>query len=334
MKVGLIGCGHVAHLHAEVYRRLDDLEIVSVADIDMSKAKIFARKYSINRVFSDYFEVLEDKTIDFVDICTPTSTHAEISCNAAKAGLHILLEKPMAIDVEECNRMINESRRNQVKLCLIHNLLFFPALQLLRKMVDDGKYDVASLRTAYKISKHQNQFPKWVLSSAEKGILWELGYHLAYIQLEFLKVIENVYAYGTKLKYPVYDKIGALFSTPTLNYGVLEMSAISKQREFIVEMDSSDGSRVRIDIDKNAFTEMPQTQDMGRGYISRVKRYLASGTLSRAAVTKLGYSIGHYELFGQFVESLKNDKVPPVQPEDGREAINLLRRIEKSLSKN
>ena len=128
MKVGLIGCGHAASLHAEIYQSMDDLRIVAIADNDYRKANFFAHKYAIDRVVSDYNEILEDEEIDFVDICTPTSTHAKIACDAAKSSHHILLEKPMAMSVEECNSIIDESRKNRVKICLVHNLLFLPAV--------------------------------------------------------------------------------------------------------------------------------------------------------------------------------------------------------------
>jgi UDP-N-acetyl-2-amino-2-deoxyglucuronate dehydrogenase len=335
VNVALIGCGHVASLHAEVYRVMDDLKVVAVADCDYGKAKLFAHKYAIDRATSDYFEILKDKDIDFVDICTPTSTHAEISCNVAKSGHHILLEKPMALNVEECNRIINEAKKSGIKLCLVHNNLFLPSVRLLKQMVDTGRYDVASLRTSYKISKSQSEFPKWVLTSEEKGILWELGCHLAYLQLAFLKDVREVHAWARKFKFPVYDKIGALIGTPETGYGVLEISAISKQREFIMEMDSSDGTRVKIDLDKNTYMEMPEkSEKTGNKLLSSMQKLVKNKALARKKNPGSGYSIGHFELISEFVESLKCNTLPPVPPEDGREAIRLLSCIEKRLTEN
>jgi len=332
MKVGIIGCGQIANLHAKIYRLIEKTEIVAVADSDYGRARNFGQKFGVPHAFKDYFDLLENNEIDYVDICTPTSTHAEIACNAAKSGVNILLEKPMARTVEECSRIIDESRKKRVKLCPVHNLLFFPIVALLKQMIDTGEYNLASIRTSYKIWKEPDRSPKWVFTPEEKGILWEYGYHLAYLQLEFLKDIRNIRACARKLKYSVYDKIGAFLSTPELNYGILELSAVSKQREFTLEVDNTNGIRVKIDFDNNTYTEMPELrQNKENRFFHVVKKLVDSICVSKTKKTGLGYSVGHYQLIRKFIDSIEHDTLPPVEPESGREVTGLLSRIEESI---
>jgi predicted dehydrogenase len=101
MNVGLIGCGRVAELHICAYVHTPEVNVVAVSDINIEKAKAFAQKYHVSRVFEDYLALLEMKDLDLVSVCTPTTTHAEIACDAARLGKHILLEKPMARNTAE-----------------------------------------------------------------------------------------------------------------------------------------------------------------------------------------------------------------------------------------
>ena len=89
MKVGLIGCGQVADGHMTVYNNITGVKVVAVADAIPKKARTFANKHGISRAFTDYVNLLEDKELDFVDISTPTSTHARIACDAAQFGHNV-----------------------------------------------------------------------------------------------------------------------------------------------------------------------------------------------------------------------------------------------------
>ena len=136
MKVGLIGCGRVAHIHMSAYKAMENVNVVAVSDADINRAKAFAEPYKIDKVFSNYVDLFEMKDLDFVDVCTPTSTHELIVCDAAKSGLNVLMEKPMGRNSKECEKMIEESRKHGTKLCVSHNQLFFPYVRRLKSIAD------------------------------------------------------------------------------------------------------------------------------------------------------------------------------------------------------
>lgn len=333
MNIGLIGCGGVGKNHLRVYRNIKEARVIAVSDIDLKKAKNVADRFRVDKFFSDYSKLLEMKNLNVVDICTPTSTHSQIACDAAKFGHNILVEKPMARSTAECDKMILESEKHGVKLCVCHNQIFFPSIKQAKSMVDSGDYDLVSFRTSVKESPELFGAPRWNLTPEEKGILWEAGCHPAYLQLHFLKNVSEIYAFGCKVKYPVYDKFTVLLRTPNRSYGIIELSWLAKEQEIIYEIDSSDGKRAQIDQKKNILIE--KLGNSGGGLYSDIKRVLRHFAPSRRnSETKLRYFVGHYYLISKYMKSLENDEPPPVQPEEGRRTIKLLECIEESLNKH
>ena len=142
MNVGLIGCGRVAHIHMGAYKAMRKVNVVAVSDADINRAKAFAEPYKIENVFSNYIDLFEIKDLDFIDVCTPTSTHESIVRDAAKSGLNVLMEKPMGRNSEECERMIEESRKHGTKLCVCHNQLFFPYVRHLKSIADSAGFNL------------------------------------------------------------------------------------------------------------------------------------------------------------------------------------------------
>lgn len=126
LRAGLIGTGtiaHSAHLPAMRYLR-HDIELVAVADIRAEAAEAAVHEYGAETWYSDYRELLERDDIDFVDICTPEFLHCEQVVAAAKAGKHILCEKPMAASVAEADEMIKAARDAGVMLMIGHSRRF------------------------------------------------------------------------------------------------------------------------------------------------------------------------------------------------------------------
>jgi len=137
--VGVIGCGGAASIgHLPWYQANPDVKIVAVADVEEERAKSFRDGFGAETYFSDYNKLLARDDIEAVSICTPPWLHCEQCVKAAEAGKHVLVEKPMARTVKECDEMIEACRRNRVKLMVGFMKRFNPAFQLVKKYVDDG----------------------------------------------------------------------------------------------------------------------------------------------------------------------------------------------------
>ncbi|HEX69010.1 MAG TPA: Gfo/Idh/MocA family oxidoreductase, partial [Candidatus Bathyarchaeota archaeon] len=129
MKVGLIGCGGIANIHMDAYKRMENVEVAALCDIRIEKAKNLAGKFHVEKVYDNYLDMVEAEKLDMVDICTPVSTHAQIICDVSKVIPAIFVEKPMALSVAECEEIIRNIKKNGAKLCIGHNQLFLPTIQ-------------------------------------------------------------------------------------------------------------------------------------------------------------------------------------------------------------
>jgi len=149
LKVGIIGVGAMGKHHARVYNELNNTELVAVCDIDTKKAEHIAKKYGC-KWYKDYKEMLNKEKIDAVSIVTPTLQHEEIAVDVARMNKHLLLEKPIASSVESAERIINEARKNHVKLMIGYIERFNPIIQKTKKVITSGKvgdiYSVSSKR--------------------------------------------------------------------------------------------------------------------------------------------------------------------------------------------
>ncbi|KGA96481.1 NADH-dependent dehydrogenase [Alkalihalobacillus alcalophilus ATCC 27647 = CGMCC 1.3604] len=111
LKMGIIGTGGIARdRHIPAYQKISDLvTIEAVCDLNMQAAEEVAKQFGIKKVYTDYHELFQE--VDAVTICTPNKFHAEITIAALEAGVHVLCEKPMAINAAECESMIEASKR-------------------------------------------------------------------------------------------------------------------------------------------------------------------------------------------------------------------------------
>ena len=340
MKVGLIGCGRVAHIHMGAYKKMSKVNVVAVSDADINRAKAFAEPYKIDKVFSNYADLFEIEDLDFVDVCTPTSTHESIVCDATKSELNVLMEKPMGRNSKECEKMIEESRKHGTKLCVSHNQLFFPYIRRLKSIADSEGFDLTSFRTSHRENfewlKTHGLAQPWNVSPEHGGILWEVGTHLAYVQLHFLEDdVKEVYALGTKAKYPVWDDFIVLLRTSSQRWGIMEISWVAKESEIVYEINNSNGRRVQTYLFHGYTIEMIQEKAANlagvlRDFFTDEKRLITKWKKFMVDQVKKPQS-GHFGLISSYVESIEKGSAPPVTGEDGRNAIKLLECIEESL---
>jgi len=129
LRVGVIGSGFIARQkHLPAWKRLGrKAAVVALCDPNEKQAEELAREHQIPKVYADFGKMLETERLDAVDICSPPRTHAEIAVRTLEGGAHTLIEKPMAIGTEECDRIIAASRKIGRKICVAHSDLFYPS---------------------------------------------------------------------------------------------------------------------------------------------------------------------------------------------------------------
>ena len=139
LKIGIIGLGGIARSHCDAIATLDNAEVVAVADLFEEKRRQYMEKYDIPRGYPTHTELLEDDEIDAVAVVLGHQLHHRLSVDACHAGKHVLVEKPMALSLEQCDDMIDAAASNNVKLMVGHTPHFSGILLKMKEILDSGR---------------------------------------------------------------------------------------------------------------------------------------------------------------------------------------------------
>lgn len=182
LKAGLVGLGNMGtgHFfsHREVNREISNLAAVCDIRYDMAKEKL-TNFESYTPLYASMEEMIEAEHPDYVDIVTPTFTHADLAVKAMEMGCHVLCEKPMSVSSEECERMIEASKRTGKKLMTAHVVRFMAPYMYLKSVIDSGKYGKLERLDMKRISS----IPRWSVDNwmhdHEKsgGVILDLSIH-------------------------------------------------------------------------------------------------------------------------------------------------------------
>ncbi len=137
-KTALFGTGFVGRVHLEGLKRLGYVQVYGIGEPQIDKARQLAAEFCVEKVEADYRRLLEDKSIDAVHVCTPNHLHAQIVKDALAAGKHVICEKPLATSVAEAKELVQLAGQTGLRNCTFHNLRFYPLVQHMRRMVEDG----------------------------------------------------------------------------------------------------------------------------------------------------------------------------------------------------
>ena len=177
-KVAILGAGFITDIHMESYHRfIPEAEVVAVYARNPAKAKAFAEKYKIPAWFDDIDAIINESGCEVVDICLPNFLHATATLKAAAAGKHIIIEKPLAVTLEEADEMISACKKAGVKLMYAEELCFAPKYERVRQLVKEGAIgEVFMLKQSEKHSgPHSDWFYDVQLSGG--GVLMDMGCH-------------------------------------------------------------------------------------------------------------------------------------------------------------
>ncbi len=155
LKVGIIGCGGIARSHCEAIAALDSVEIVAVADFLEEKRSHYMEKYGIPKGYGSHTELLKDKEIEAVAVTLGHQLHHRLTVDACYAGKHVLVEKPMAISLDQCDAMIESAETNSVKLMLGFTQHFYATSLKAKEILDSGELGPLITAVSY-MSKNWN----------------------------------------------------------------------------------------------------------------------------------------------------------------------------------
>jgi len=175
-RFAIIGVGLFGEMHARAYASHPEAELALVCDLNADRAREVAAKYQVAKHTTDWREVVADQSLHAVSVATPDFAHTEIAVAAAKAGQHLLIEKPLATTVAECEQIVAAARASGVKVMVDFHNRWNPVFHEAHRRARSG--EIGSPRFIYYRISNTTYVPLKMLSWASKSsVLWFLGSH-------------------------------------------------------------------------------------------------------------------------------------------------------------
>lgn len=197
---GLIGLGDIARKRvAPALRDSPFCELVAVSRARAELAESFAREFGARRWCAEWQELLTDYEVDAIYVATPVHLHAEQTIAAAERGKHVLCEKPMALSVADCDRMIAACRANDVKLGVAYYRHFYPVVRRVKELLDSGKLGVPVVAqiNAFEWFDPSASDPRaWLIKKilSGGGPMFDFGCHRIEVLLDIFGEVRDVKA--------------------------------------------------------------------------------------------------------------------------------------------
>ena len=173
LRAGIVGCGGISKSHARAYLHLSDANLVALCDNNPRALEERADEFGVKGRYSDYRAMFATERLDLVSVCTQAPIHAPVTIAAAEAGIHVLCEKPLSIDLERADQMIDTCRMAGVSLAVSHQYRFSPTVRRAKEWIESGR--IGQFRTVREVGKGR-----------EAGFeLMEMGVHY-FDEMDFL----------------------------------------------------------------------------------------------------------------------------------------------------
>lgn len=201
----LVGCGRISDLHALGYRDFPGARLYGLCDLDISKAETKAKQWGVPKLYRSYEEVLSDPAVQIVEILTPHHLHCTMTEEAARAGKHISVQKPMALDLKEADRMIEAARSSGVALRIYENFVYYPPYVKAKELIEAGEIGEPlsfNLRVRGGTGKGQWEVPleawAWRIDPAQGGgcpMMFDHCYHNYSLAIYLMGAVQKVAAW-------------------------------------------------------------------------------------------------------------------------------------------
>ena len=330
LSIGIIGTGSISRAHLAAYLEFPgDVRIVSLADISPAKAEAARIEHGLAgaRVYDDAASMLATEDLDLVSIATPPGTHCELTIQALTAGVNVIVEKPMAPSLEECDRMLEAQRRSGKLLSVIAQNRFRDDMARLKAMLETGKIGrVAHTRIASEWWRGRSYYDLWWRGTwASEGGGPTLNHAIHHIDLA-LWLLGRPQAVAAMMTNAGHDNAEVEdLSVAILQYerGLAELTSSvvhhGEQQEVVIQ-----GEHARISQPWKVVAEIARPNGFpdpeGNPQLVEELESLAD------ARPPLEHT-GHTGQLGDVIAALREDRAPLVDGEDGKDAIELVTAI-------
>lgn len=326
LKFALIGCGRIAHRHAEIISSIGKLS--AVCDIKNDLADLFAEKYN-SVSFTDYTSLLKETDADVVAIATPNGLHAQQTVDSLNAGKHVICEKPMATNLKDCYEMIKAEKTSAKKLFVVKQNRFNPPVQALKKAIDDfrlGRIINVELNCFWNRSEDYYRTSEWKgKKSLDGGTLFTQFSHFIDLLYWLIGDVKNVYS---------------------ISRNFLHKNLIEFEDTGVVSLEFQNGAIGSINYTVNSFNKNMEgsitvfgekgTVKVGGQYLNvleyqSIENFEITGLTESRPANDYGYYQGsmsnHEKVYENVLEVLNNGSEIAAGSEDGMKTVEIIERI-------
>jgi UDP-N-acetyl-2-amino-2-deoxyglucuronate dehydrogenase len=330
MNFAIVGCGHIAKKHAEAIQNIEGANLVAVCDKVPQAMDEYVKKYGA-RSYEDLADMLSDPSIDVVNICTPSGLHAPIAVEAAKAKKHVIVEKPIALTLEDADLIINTCKENNVKLAVVHPNRFRPVVQELKRLMDEGRFGKLSHANATvrwnRNQAYYDQAPWRGTKALDGGVLMNQAIHNIDLLIWLIGDVEEVYSMSaTRLRNIEAEDV----STGVVRFkngalGVVEAATTiyPKNLEESLSIFGEAGTAIISGTTATQFKHLA---------IESLNDEEINAIIEKVKANSLGKP-GHQCIIEDMIEAIQEDREPIVNGEDGKRALQLVLAFYESAEK-
>jgi UDP-N-acetyl-2-amino-2-deoxyglucuronate dehydrogenase len=328
---GIIGCGMISVWHAEAISQIPQARLVGVTDAVPELRTGLAQKYGVNS-YESIEKLLADPEIQIVSICTPSGLHAPLAIKTATAGKHVIVEKPMALNLKDADQMIKTCEKNRVKLGVISQLRFNATIQKVKRALDDQLLGKVVLGDLYmKFRRNQEYYDKgnwrgtWAMDGG--GALMNQGIHGVDLLRYLMGPVKSVSAHTRTLarKIEVEDTAVAILEFQNGALGVIEATTSvypgSSRRLEI------NGDRGTVVLEENSIVRWDIEGQVPAEQITL--EHAKSDTSSNPGAFGVE---GHICQITDMVGAVLEDRRPVVDGMEGRKALEIILAVYRSSS--
>ena len=340
VRAALIGCGKVGHIHAAALKALPDAEFVTVCDTSGERAEAFAAKYGA-KPFTDVAAMLREARPEAVLIATPHPLHAEPTVLAAQAGAHVLVEKPMAATLADCDAMLQATRQAGVRLGVISQRRLLDPVRRMKAAIDAGKIGKPALGVFTMYSWREPSYyasdpwrGKW--DSEGGGVLVNQSPHQLDLLQWFMGPIAEISGAWANVNHPtveVDDTAVAVLRFANGGLGSIVTSVAQKPGIYCkVHIHGSSGASVGVETDRGATfvagmsrIKEPALNDIWTipGEEHRLAEFQAE---DRARFDTIDATTHYHRLqIEDFLHAIREDRPPLVTGEEGRIVVEIFK---------
>jgi predicted dehydrogenase len=328
LKVGIIGSGGIAKVHATAYSKINFVKIVAVSDIVKERSESLAKEFNA-KAYTSYESMLKENELDLVSVCTPPFTHRDITLDVIRSNINVICEKPLALNSREAKEMVEEAKKRGLYFGVDFQNRFLPQHVKAKELLDEGaigKLVQARFRVGYDILEAlppSAPMREWLFDKKKSGggVLMDIGSHwidlsrmfvgseAEVVSAEISKNIENV---------EVEDNAMILIKFKNSVHALVDVSWTQQNGQWPVELYGDQG------------TILCNFGEQTIVLYTKNKKYSKDGKLK--VVTPPLPEIGepHEYLISMFVSSIVNKTQPPVTGYDGYKTQEIIDAAYKS----